>query len=275
MTTNDNPEEKDFDELGNEDEEETTDTETEGGDEPSSDSDQDDVDEPEEGSDDDDEPADPKDPMAKFKGKSAEEVIEMYKNLEHRIDSEAMRKAQELLTKGGKVPAKKTKQEEKDEDDIDLTEEQIKNMTPREFAKWTDKRIALKATQIARDMIERSNEVRENVQKEIKEVTAKHPHLKTNPKYREIVLDRIEAAKSRGKTLTLKEACRQVDEAMDIKVEKKPDDKPVEKKKKPRTTVEKTEGGDSEPPTTEEDKVKNGILNAGGKSPSALGGLGI
>ena len=202
----------------------------------------------------------------------------MYRNLESRIDSEALKKAQKLLANsGGTVTAKDKKEaEEAEEDDFDLTDEQIKAMTPKQFAKWADNRITLKATKIAQEVISRSNEVRTNVRREISQATKNHPHLKTNKQYREIVLDKIEASKARGKLLTLTEACKQVDEAMGIKPGAKEEKKDEEKKPKPkpRTTVERQDGVDGEAPKTEEEKIKEGILNAGGRK-SGLGGLGI
>lgn len=280
MSTNDNPDKTKEEEFEEEDfdEEDLDSTETEGedDDDPSSGSDDED---PEEGSDDDDEGEDKKnDPLAKFKGKSTEEVIEMYRNLETRIDSEALKKAQKILSSGGVSAKDKKKADKAEEDDFDLTDEQIKAMTPKQFAQWADNRITLKATKIAQDIISRSTEVRENVRREIAQATKNHPHLKTNKQYREIVLDRIEASKARGKLLTLTEACKQVDKAMGIKPgegkgeeKKKEEEKP---KPKPRTGVEKQDGTDGEQPKNDEDKVKDGMLNAGGKK-SVLGGLGI
>lgn len=259
-TTNDNPDktQEDIDEEIIDDEIESTETEGEDED-PSFDS--------EEDEDEEDEQPKPN-PLDKFKNKSTEEVISMYKNLEKKLDAEALKKAQKLLAQG------RLSQEEKkvDEDELDLTEDEIKAMSPKEFAQWADNRITFKATKIARDIIERTTEVRENVRREIAQATKSHPHIKTNKQYREIVLEKIEAHKARGKVLTLIEACQQVDEAMGIKVgEEKKKDEP---KPKPRTGVEKQEGGDSDPLKTDEEKVKDGILGAGAKS-KGLGGLGI
>ena len=203
----------------------------------------------------------------------------MYRNLEKQVDSLALKKAQKLFEKAGvKVETKEIKKEsDKTEDDMefDLTDEQLKKMTPKQFAEWTDKRIQARATKIASQIISRTNEVRENVRREIAEATKIHPHLKTNKAYRDLVLDRIEASKARGKTMTLKEACKQVDEAMNIKPGEKKEDEKKEEKKKPRTEVEKTEGTDGDKTKTEEDKVLEGILGAGGKGNGKLGGLGI
>jgi len=260
--TNDNPD-LDFEALLSE-EEEVEDTETEGEEEEeeSSETDPEEVEEEEE----DEEEGDIDD---KFKGKTAKEVVDMYRNLESSVDKRAVKKAQELLAKSGLKLTDMPKKEEEEEDDFDLTDEQIKKMTPREFAKWADGRIAKKATKIASDQIARSNEVRRNVSKEIAQTLIKHPHLKTNKEYRAIVLDSIEASKSRGKNLSLKEACAQVDKAMSIKVEEK-----KEVKKKPRTAMEKNEGIDPKPEKDKDDVVQ-GIMDAGGKGGQKLGGLGF
>ena len=262
--TNDNPG-KDFIEeiLENEEELEEETPETGGEDDPSAGEEEEPDEEPEEEED---------DVPEKFRGKTAKEIREMYRNLESRIDQEALKKAQEILTKfnGGTKP-----EEPEEDDDFDLTEEEIKKMSPKEFAKWTDKRISAKATQIASKIIQQSNEVRETVKRDIREATAKHPHLKTNKQYRELVLDRIEASKARGNILSLKDACKQVDDAMGIKPGEAPKEKKPEEKKKPRTAMEKNKPGGEGAPKSDDEKVLDGILNAGGKGAGKLGGLGI
>ena len=210
----------------------------------------------------------------KFRGKSAADIAKSYTELESQVERKALEKAQEILANGGVKPKKQEAEEE--EDTLDLSEEEIAKMTPRQFAQWADKRITKKATEIAQKTINQSNETRDNVRREIRDATKEHPHLKTNKSYREMVLDKIEASQSRGKTLTLREACKAVDQAMDIKPgdSKKEGEEKIEKKQKPRTGVEKQEGTDAEPNKTDEDKVKEGMLNAA-KSTGPLGGLGV
>lgn len=214
----------------------------------------------------------------KFKGKSAEEIAKAYQNLEGMIGEKALEMAQAFLTKKG-IKAKpedgKKKEGDDDEDfDIGLTDEEIAKMSPKEFARHLNRKITEKATEIARNAIERSNEVKTNVSREIKEATKAHPHLKENKEYREIVLSIIEAANAKGKIVTLKEACEKADKAMGIKPgEKKADDAgDGEKKKKPRTAVEKQDGGDGGKVKSDEDRVKEGMLGAG-QSTGFLGGL--
>lgn len=215
----------------------------------------------------------------KFKGKSAEEIAKAYQNLEGMVGQKALEMAQDFLTKKG-IKAKpedgKKKDGEDDEEfDIGLTDEEIAKMSPKEFARHLNRKITEKATEIARNAIDRSNEVKTNVSREIKEATKAHPHLKDNKEYREIVLSIIEAANAKGKVVTLKEACQKADKALNIKPgEKKGDDDGEGKKKKKRTAVEKQDGGDGKSPKTEEDRVKEGMLNAGSSS-TVLGGLGV
>lgn len=237
-----------------------------------------DEDESEEESDDeeDDEKPEPKkkkgdqDPLAKFKGKTPEELIEMYKNLEGMINTKALEMAQQFLTKKG-VKAKKEDSEQEDDFDIGLSDEEIAKMSPKEFARHLNQKITEKATEIAQKAIERSNEVKTNVSREIREATKAHPHLKENKEYREVVLSIIEAANAKNKVITLKEACEKADRALNIKAAEKKEEK-VEKKK-PRTEVEKQDGGDGGKSKSDEDRVKEGMLNAGNST--FLGGLGV
>ena len=215
----------------------------------------------------------------KFKGKTAEEIAKSYTELEGMIGDKALEMAQSFLAKKG-IKAKpedgKKKDGEDDEEfDIGLTDEEIAKMSPKEFARHLNRKITEKATEIARNAIERSNEVKTNVSREIKDATKEHPHLKENKEYREIVLSIIEAANAKGKIVTLKEACEKADKAMNIKPSEKKDDAGADgKKKKPKTAVEKQDGSDGKPVKTDEDRVKEGMMNAG-QSTGFLGGLGV
>lgn len=270
-----------------EDDEEEDDSDDE--DDSEEESDEDDEEDEDEGDDDDDEGDKGKkkkpDPLAKFKGKSAEEIIEMYRNLESRVGSEALKKAQEILKQAGykgKKPGKKDADDAADELDLfeGMSDEEISKLKPRDFAKLMSKKIMEQATKIARDTIEKTNEVRGNVSREIKAATQAHPHLKENAEYREVVISLIEAAAGRGEVLTLREACKKADKAMGIKAKKKEDraddgdddgeDRPPKKKKKPG--MERGEGGDRAKQDTEEDRIKKGMLSAGQQG-GTLGGL--
>lgn len=227
------------------------------------------------------EPADEDEPEEeelpeKFKGKSAAEIAKSYRELEStmhsRVQQEALKMAQSLMKGDTKVDAQAAKEVE-EEDDIELSDEEISKMKPRDFIKFVNKQATERARKIVAKTIEQQNEARQNVQNEIKEVTKLHPHIKENKHYREVVIDMIDAASARGKKLSLKDACKRADEAFGIKPgEKKPEE--AKPKKKLRTGVEKTRGTDGAQNKTDEDLVKEGILNAGGKS-TGLGGLGI
>jgi len=261
-----------------EDSEEDTDEEESDEDEDEEDSEDNDS---EEGNDKDDEDGEGDDPMAKFKGKTAEQVIEMYKNLEKTIDKKANVKAQELvktMTKGKKKPAGEKTDAELEKE---LEQTDFSKMTPKQFAKWTLDQINKRAMNKAQEIFEQASNVKAAVSREIKEAQRSHPHLKENAEYRDIVISLIESAGAKGKTLTLKEACEKADKAMGIKPKKKDDDGKEEDKgedgkgkKKPRTGVEKTQGTDGKENETEEEKVRKGIMG-GGQNKSDLGGLGI
>jgi len=208
------------------------------------------------------------DPMAKFKGKTPEQLIEMYKNLEGMIGQKALKLAQDFLAKKN-VTVKKEDGKD-DEFDIGLTDEELSKMSPKQFAIHLNKKITERATQIARDAIERSNETKSNVSREIQQATKAHPHLKTNKDYREIVLSIIEAGSANKKVITLKEACEKADKAMAIKPAT---ETATVVKKKPRTQVEKQDGGDAGKVKTDRDKIIDGMMNAGGGSSTILGGL--
>lgn len=207
----------------------------------------------------------------KFKGKTAAEIAEAYTNLESHVNTKALAIAKDLM--GGKAPSKDAAKKNEVEDDLGLTDEELKNMSPKQFLQHINKTINDRATKIASETITRSTSTRENVRKEIRDVTKAHPHLKTNDDYKNIVLDMIEASNARGEQLTLKQACAKADKAMGIKPAAPAAD-PAKPKKKLRTAVETTDGPGIKPETTEDDDVRARILG-GGKSPGGLKGLGL
>jgi len=262
--------EKEFEDIDNDKAEDVEEDE----DSPESEEEEEDNDEPEEG--DEDKDKDKDDEVLnnpKFKGKSTKELIKMYTNLEGMIGTKAMEMAQAFLTKNNKdIDIKKEDKPKDDEFDLGLTDEQIAAMKPKEFARVLNQKITERATEIARNAIQRSEEVKSNVRRELNDAVKVYPHLKENKNYRGIVLDIIEAGNAKGKVISLKDACKKADEALGIKKEDKPD----EKKKIIKTAVEKPEGGDGKPVLSDEDKVKAGILRGGkGSGFNPLGGLGI
>ena len=249
------PEDEEEKEEGEEDEEEKSEDEDE-----------------EEGEEDDEEFVMP----SKFKGKSAEEIAKAYANLEKNVDARALKKAQDLLQKGGGLRKKdgtKPTKEELNDFEEELKKMDFSKMKPDEFARWMNQRIMVQATRVAQGIFERSTALKQSVSKEIAEATKVHPHLKDNESYREIVMSMIEAAAGRGETMTLREACKKADKAMNIKPGEKKEEEGEEKKKKPKTGVEKPEGAGGGKDKTEEERVREGLLHGGNSS--GLGGLGV
>jgi len=265
--------EKEFEDLGNEnaaeEEDETPESEKENKEEEEEEGEEDKDENKGEDEDEDDKALN--DP--KFKGKTPKELIKMYNNLEGMIGTKAMKMAQAFLTKNNKdIDIKKEDKGKEDDFDLGLSDEQIAAMKPKEFARILNQKITERATEIARNAIQRSEEVKTNVRRELNQAVEIYPHLKTNQAYRGIVLDIIEAGNAKGKTISLKDACKKADEALGIKKE----DKPEEKKKIIKTAVEKPEGEDGKPVLSDEDRVKQGIMKggrSGGFNP--MGGLGI
>lgn len=274
MTT-DNPEYENLEDILEEgaEEEETTETGEEEEDAPKP-GEEEEEDEPEEKDEfrfaDDDERV-----PEKFRGKTPFEVLESYSNLEAHVNQKAIDLAKSMLP-GGQDPNRKSVTDTKDtEDDFGLTEEQMKAMTPKQFMAHVNKTITERAQKIVSETLQRTTDMQSTVRRDIRAVTKTHPHLKTNKEYRENVLDIIEAAKARGKNLTLAEACKTADKRMGIKPGAAPagDDPAPKPKKKPRTAVETTDGPTPGKNDTEEDSVRKGIL--GSQSTNGLGGLGI
>lgn len=237
--------------------------------------------------DDEDPDYDPKlDPSGKFKGKSKKEILKSYRQLETSIGEKAQKLAQDILKKKG-VKAKPTAEDAEDADgeefefELGLTDEQIANMKPGEFGKVLSRKILEKATEIARNTIERTTEVRGNVQREIRETTKEYPQLKENPGFRKVVISLIQAAAGKDEVLSLKDACKEAQEITGIKPKKKEgegegDGGDGKGKKKPnRMSVEKPGGSDGKPVKSDADRVREGLLGGRSSTDAVLGGLGV
>lgn len=246
------------------------------------DDDEDEDDEDEEEDDDDDDSDDDDDDEEeefqmpdKFKGKSAEEIAKSYNELEKMIDKKATEKAEEIL--------KKKKEGKDDEDEEEDEEEEIKppmkdgkpdfsQFTPDKFADWVVQEIEKRAEAKAKKIFDEGSRVKESVTAEIKGAQKNHPLLKTNEEYRELVLAIVESAATKGKTVSLEEACKKVDTLVGKK-EGTIEEKEKAKLKKAKAVVEKSGGsGGSGKEDTDEEKIKKSLL---GGSKSSLGGLGI
>lgn len=257
----DTQEEEDLQEEDDKSEEEEDDKDSEDEDE--------DKEDEEEGKDEDDD-EDEEEVPEKFKGKTTKEVIKAYQELETLIEKKSLKKAQELIASGKVKGASGTDKEIADELE-DLEKMDFSKMDPKSFAKMMDRRIQLQATQIAREMFQNNTKISASVNSEIKEAQKNFPQLKENKDFRDMVITVIEDAERKGKFVSLKEACERVAKATGT-VEKKEE----KKEKKPlRTAVERTRGSDTEENKSEDDKVLDGIVNAGGGKTGKLGGLGI
>jgi len=207
----------------------------------------------------------------KFKGKSPEEIAKSYSELEKMVEKKAEERAEEILKK-----KEEEGEEEEEEEAPEIPTREGKpdfaSMTPDQFAGYMDKRIEQRAAEIANKAIEDSTRVRESVSSEIVEAQEKHPSLKTSDEYRELVLAIIESAATKGKIVSLEDACTKVDGLIGKKEEV--GEKEEEKLKRAKAVIEKGAGAPpSGAPETEEERIKKALLGEGTKSP--LGGLGI
>lgn len=215
----------------------------------------------------------------KFRGKSPEDVVKSYVELEKMIAKKAEELANDMLRKKGITLTTEQKKDVKEvADDIDFSKMDFSKMKPEDFAKWIIGEVDKRAEAKARHIVTQTSTTQETVRNEIREAQTKHPHLKENQEYREAVLSFIENASARGETMTLEDACQKVDKLMGVTAT--PPTPPTEEKKeekKPvlRTGVEKSTSNDGGNNQSEEERVKSGILGAGGPARGPMGGLGI
>lgn len=226
----------------------------------------------------------------KFRGKSPEDVLKSYTELEKMVDRKAESLVEQRLSELGISLTKKEKKDVVEQvQDLDLSKIDFSKMRPDEFAKWIIGEVDKRAEAKARHIVQQTSSTQEQVRQEIAAAQAKHPQLKDNQEYREAVLSFVENASARGEKLTLEDACQKVDRLMGVKpVEqgKTPDGKGVtpstegeaqipEKKPVDRAGVEGAPAAPDGNNLTEDEKVLQGIANAGGHSSGPLGGLGI
>jgi len=216
-----------------------------------------------------------KETIKKFDKKSREDVMREFQKQEKKIkDLETKAKEKEEGDEEDEGKEKKKKGEEKETEEIKVpTDEELKKMTPKDFAKWV---LAEVEKRVGKTYEERTS-ARDAAAREIKETQKDHPLLKTSSEYRELVLALIDTAAQKGKAIPLKEAC----EKIDAFIGKQKGDKGVSEEEKARLKKAKAqvESGKGAPPTPEEEKTAEqkrveGIFGAG-KSDSPLGGLGV
>lgn len=215
-----------------------------------------------------------KDSKDRWNGKSREEVIKEYETLESRVAA--------LENKG---PDKKDQPEDgktkdKEEENLNLpSADELQKMTPSDFAKWVISRIddGVKKT------IETQEKIRESVRKEIAEAKKEHPLQ--DPDYRKMVQTIMDAASVKGTTVSLKEACVQVDaflgkhkakdEAENNDGSEELSDEEKSRLKKAKAQVESGAGAPTQPDGSDAEtkRIQKALAGSGSKSP--LGGLGI
>lgn len=214
-----------------------------------------------------------KDNKDRWNGKSREEVIKEYEAMEARISAlESKDPDKKDETESGKA--------NDDGEKLDLpTAEELQKMTPSDFAKWVISRI----DEGVKKTIDVQEKIRESVRKEIAEAKKEHPLQ--DPDYRKMVQTIMDAASAKGTTVSLKEACVQVDAFLgkhkakdDADIEDESEELSDEEKsrlKKAKAQVESGAGAPTQPDGSDAEtkRIQKALAGSGSKSP--LGGLGI
>lgn len=210
----------------------------------------------------------------RWNGKSREEVIKEYETLEGRVA------ALENKNPDKKDQPEDGKTKDKEEENLNLpSADELQKMTPSDFAKWVISRIddGVKKT------IEMQEKIRESVRKEIAEAKKEHPLQ--DPDYRKMVQTIMDAASAKGTTVSLKEACVQVDaflgkhkakdEAENNDGSEELSDEEKSRLKKAKAQVESGAGAPTQPDGSDAEtkRIQKALAGSGSKSP--LGGLGI
>ncbi|RJR15646.1 hypothetical protein C4579_01680 [Candidatus Microgenomates bacterium] len=209
----------------------------------------------------------------RWNGKSREEVIKEYEAMEARISAlESKDPNKKDETESGKA--------KDDGEKLDLpTAEELQKMTPSDFAKWVISRI----DEGVKKTIDVQEKIRESVRKEIAEAKKEHPLQ--DPDYRKMVQTIMDAASAKGTTVSLKEACVQVDAFLgkhkakdDADTEDESEELSDEEKsrlKKAKAQVESGAGAPTQPDGSDAEtkRIQKALAGSGSKSP--LGGLGI
>jgi len=215
-----------------------------------------------------------KDSKDRWNGKSREEVIKEYETLESRVA------ALENKNPDKKDQPEDGKSKDEEEENLNLpSADELQKMTPSDFAKWVISRIddGVKQT------IETQEKIRESVRKEIAEAKKEHPLQ--DPDYRKMVQTIMDAASAKGTTVSLKEACVQVDaflgkhkakdEAENNDGSEELSDEEKSRLKKAKAQVESGAGAPTQPDGSDAEtkRIQKALAGSGSKSP--LGGLGI
>jgi len=203
----------------------------------------------------------------KWHGKSREEVIKMYEDLENKKPTE---------TKNVDIEVQKKEDSDKKDSGSGIkvpSDEDLAKMTPKQFAEW----MVSTVKNIVSDTYDTRSQMRDSVTQEIRDAKKDHPLLKTSSEYRELVLSLIDTASRKGTVISLKDACAKVDEFVGkVKGDTKVTDVEKIRLKKAKAQVERGAGAPTshgEDKGAEERRLEQIFGTSGSKSP--LGGLGV
>ncbi len=257
-----NKEEENDDESNDDDEEESESEEDKENEEDDEDKDEDLEDEEEVEKDAGGEASKQKD---KWHGKSREEVIRLYEDIEKKSQPKQPEKTQDK-------PAEEKAETGEEEFDVP-SDEELAKMTPKQFAQW----MVIAVKNIVGKTYDEKTKLRDSVAQEIRAAQKDHPLLKTSPEYRELVLSLIENASQKGKALSLKDACAKVDGfAGTVKGDSKVSEAEKTRLKKAKAQVERGAGAPTSPVEekgAEEKRLEQIFGTSRFKGP--LGGLGV
>lgn len=207
----------------------------------------------------------------RWHGKSREEVIKSFEELEKQIEEAKNEKPE----KKEETEKPEDRQQKKTPDELEIpTDEELAKMTPKGFAEWMINTVG----KMVEKTYDTRGKVKEAVSVEIREAQKEHPLLKTNQEYREMILALVDAAAQKGTVMPLKDACTKVD-TMIGRV--KGDDNKITDEDKARLKKAKAqvERGAGAPASTGEEKgaeqkrLEN--IFGTGRSKSPFGGLGV
>jgi len=201
----------------------------------------------------------------RWHGKSREDVIRMYEEIE---------KKPPVKEEASDSETEKSDNVQNTEDEVIVpSNEELSKMTPKQFAEW----VVAAVKNIVDKTYDTRSRMRDSVTQEIQEAKKNHPLLKASPEYRELVLSLIDSASQKGIVMPLKEACLKVDGfAGKVKGDTKISDTEKIRLKKAKAQVERGAGAPASPgeDKSAEERRLEGIFGAGG-SKSPLGGLGV
>jgi len=211
--------------------------------------------------------------LKKFEGKSREEVIDMYRNLEKRLGKRPISNVERAKLKELGITGKdiQSMRDAKDDLDDEIAKLDFTSMSPQDFAKWIVGVVDRKASARAQEIYQTSTQVQNAVRTEIQEAVVKYPALKQNVEYRDLVIAIVESGAARGEVVPLLDACKKVEALIGGK--KKADETDKKKLRRARAAVEQTERTITAP-DTEAERIRKGVLSAG-SSTGGLGGLGV